>query len=145
MINGNRLTNQCLRYIVIENQEHVILCIANEDRNDKFLCQLKEKVLKIEGTEEIIHKVLQFIEDIKIYLQRGIYFITIQYKIRYKYLFRGFIIKDWYGEDKQCNQYVLQNEMIVKECVQYYYEYQITRNEIYYNPRKQNEILKKWC
>ena len=73
--------------------------------------------MQVEGTKEIIHKVLQFIEDIKTYLQRGDYFITNQYRIGYKYLFQGFIVRDWYRKEVSYYCYVLQNEPILKEYI----------------------------
>ena len=48
----------------------------------------------VKGTEEIVHEAIQFIDNIKTYLTGNNYFITTQQEVGYKYLFRGFIVKD---------------------------------------------------
>ena len=77
IINSNSIMNQCSRCINIENWKHVILCIVNEERNTDFIFQLKEKMLLIEGMEEITYKAMQFIENMRNYLLRQSYFIII--------------------------------------------------------------------
>ena len=120
LVNSEAMLTQCPRCINKEDQEYVLLCVANEDCNDEFIYQLKKKAIQVEGTKEIIYKVLQFINDIKTYLQQGDFFITNQYRIGYKYLFRWFIVHDQYCENENCYQYILQNELIVKEYIKYY-------------------------
>ena len=68
MINREAISTKYLWYINKEDWEYILLYIANEERNEEFIFQLREKVIQIEGTKEIIHEVLQFIENIKTYL-----------------------------------------------------------------------------
>ena len=82
--------------------------------------KLKEELLKVKSTEKIIHEIIQMINNIEQYLLGNNYFITKQKEISFKKLFRGFVVRDWFDNDMECNKYYLQNEVIVRECVGYY-------------------------
>ena len=122
MINKVRVKDDCPQYIEREFWEHIILCIKNKEIRDKFLFTLKEKLLAIEGMEDVIHEILQMIEDIKNYLNRYDYFITAQNTIGFKNLFRGFVLKDWINAEEQYNKFYIQNEIIVQKCMKHYYD-----------------------
>ena len=77
-----------------ENWEHVLKYSKNTNQRQEFLFTLKEKLLVVEGTDEVVHKVLQIMDDIKNYLESNEYFIMVQDLIRFKNLFCGFILKD---------------------------------------------------
>ena len=47
-----------IRCIERESWEHIILCVKNEELREEFLFTLKEKLLAVEGTEDVIHETL---------------------------------------------------------------------------------------
>ena len=63
------------------------MCNSNEKRREEFIFILKEKLLKMEGMEEVIHEVLQIIDDIKNYLNGYNIFITAQGELGFDKLF----------------------------------------------------------
>ena len=104
---------------------------------------MKEKLLKVERIEEIIHEVFQMIDDIKIYLESYNYFITAQKEIRFKFIFRGFILKDWIDVLTNCRKYSLYNEVIIQESIKFYVLCWEDRNMIYHSEKIQRELLIK--
>ena len=101
--------------------------------------------MKVEGIDKIIHEVLQMIKDIKIYLEGYNYFITAQKEIGFKFIFRGFILKDWINALTNCRKYSLHNEVIIQESVKFYALCWEDRNRIYHSKKIQRELLTKQC
>ena len=98
--------------------------------------KLRDQLLTLEITEEVIYETLQMINDIEQYLKGNQYFIMMQKEIGFKELFYRFIAKDWFRSDPECKKFRLQNKKIVKECVDYCGKYWKLRNEIHYNKSK---------
>ena len=106
---------------------------------------LKEELFEAESTESVIHETIQMINDIEQYLLGNNYFITMPKEISFKALFKGFIVKDWFHKDIEYSKYTLQNEIIIKEYVDFYQKCWKKRNKIYHDKVRQNKILKEWC
>jgi len=54
-VNKIEIDDDYPRCINPENYEHILLCHQNEELRVEFLFLLKEKVLKVEGTDEVVH------------------------------------------------------------------------------------------
>ena len=68
---------------------------------------------------------------------------TIQMLVGIEIIFRGIIVRDWFGIS-DTNKYHQINKIIIREAIKFYYQYQINQNTIYHSKEKQIEYLKKW-
>ena len=60
---------------------------------------------------------------------------TLQYKVGVDKIFKGFIIKDWFGENEYA-KYRKWNKVLIKQSIEFYQKYWTERNEAYYQPEK---------
>ena len=65
-------------------------------------------------------KAMNFVENIKEYLEKGVESNGIQNIISYKSLFRSYIVKVWATLDSDEKKYQSYNAIFVKECVRFY-------------------------
>lgn len=80
-----------------------------------------------------------FVEDVIEYLNRGENYRTTQQILGFKELFRGYVVKDWFGHNEECITCKEHNKIIVTMCVRYYWKCWEHRNEWHNKP----EILRK--
>ena len=78
---------------------------------------MKKKPTNVEYEE-----LFDMVEDILIYLEDGDKdkYITNQYMIRMRLLFRGYIVKAWKGVNFLVSTYRKLNRIVVRHCVMYY-------------------------
>ena len=62
---------------------------------------------------------------------------TKQKEIGFKAFFRGWIVKDWFGNNELCNKYREWNRIIVRGYVGFYNECWAERNKLFYSKDNQ--------
>ena len=80
------------------------------------------------------------IEDIVDYLNGNDHVPRSQNVIGFKMLFRGYIVKDWFGTNSDETKYSYVNQLIVRCCVRLYHKCWLQRNDT----MKRDEKLKEW-
>ena len=61
-----------------------------------------------------------------------------------KELFRGYVVKVWFGINMNSDIYRALNKVVVKKCVEFYVKYWKHRNEAYHDTEKQKKRIKSW-
>ena len=91
--------------------------------------------------EEEINKM---IKDIRKFLVNREEFETNQQYLGFEVLFRGFVIRLWFGTDFSNNKYADCNKVLAQLSIQFYVKYQKQQNECNNNVIKQCERIVKW-
>ena len=66
-----------------------------------------------------------------------------QAKLGVELLFKGFIVWSWDGNEVL--NYRALNKIVVRESINYYYKYWLTRNKLQNDVTRQKKILTKWA
>ena len=114
-------SNKCLQYGAIEDWEHIIKCSFRKKERDQWKKKTRNLVQKIKQLPEAIKiDAGTFINDIHEYLQGWTNVPGTQNVIGFKYLFRGFVVRDWFGANELENKYSKANKVIVEQSVKFY-------------------------
>ena len=89
-------------------------------------------------------EVMQMINDIRKYLINRNDYETNQQYIGFKTLFRSYMIKNYQEANFNIMKYRKLNKILIKQCVQYYLECWMRRNEVLHDADFQKQRLRKW-
>jgi len=146
MINDYMVEAICPRCEMIETWEHVLKCNENKKGRPAFAEDLIETLIKNTSKEVNEDEIFTFVEDIMKYVrneEEGEYKSNQQY-VGMKELFRGYIVKVWFGTQFNSLKYHNLNKIIAKKCVEYYLKCWKERNEEYKNEEKQRQRIINW-
>ena len=115
LINEKIADNSCLQCNNRVDWIHIIKYHEIDHLKAPQLSELKEKLLKIKHDANL-EQIDLMIEDITLFLNDETPINTNQLIIRYNMLFRGYIIRNWFGMDSS-NKYKDLNKVIVKLCI----------------------------
>ena len=138
MINDYIVEARCPRCEMIETWEHVLQCNENKKGRPVFVKDLMETLIKNKSKEVNEDEIMSFVEDIMKYArneQEGDYKSNQQY-VGMKELFRGYVVKVWFGVQFNSLKYHNLNKIIAKKCVEYYLQCWKDRNKDYKNEDK---------
>lgn len=127
----------------IENWLHKIKCPEVTEIRDKWNKKLTHKICTTVKNESLKGHAFLFLETIEAFLDDREMIETTQTLIRYKELFQGFIIQDWFGQNTTETKYKHLNELFVKQCLQLYMKCWKDRNDIVQADAKLKERLLK--
>ena len=82
--------------------------------------------------------------DIENYLENKEDMNTMQQVIGHNMVFRGFIVKDWFGKNKNESKYVKYNKVITKLCTQHYWTCWKERNDIINTKDIKRKYVLEW-
>ena len=124
--------NECPRCLQKESQEHVIQYSETRHMRVKFILEVYKELKSIQTKEISNNELRAMIKDIRQFMKNEEEedFETNQSFIGMKQLFRGIIIRAWFGTNFEMNKYVEYNKIIVQYCMKYYWQCWIDRNEI---------------
>ena len=103
---------------------------------------MKNEVEKIENPEQIQWKLM--IDDVEKYMTNREDYCTMQQVLGHDMIFRGFIVKDWFGKNVNAHKYGKHNKAITKLCVQYYWMCWKERNEIMNKKEIKSKNVLEW-
>ena len=133
MINNGILAVECLRCRDKETWEHVILCKEIRLARAKFIYELKQKLLRVQG-QVSLEEIALMINNIRAYLTQQDYKLrTNQYYIGMKQIFWGYIIIAWMGTDFSIAHIRQHNKMLIKLSIDYYLKCWKDQNTILHN------------
>ena len=135
------ITDKCDLCGLTEDLVHILTCRANYQENIKFLTDLKSHLLKIDTQKPDI---IRFISDIGDFLEGRQDVRGTQTLVGHKNLFRGIVVKDWYGSDDSKGMYHVLNKIIVCKCVKHYTALWRARNHHRNNAVLRKERLLEW-
>jgi len=118
-LNGYSNT-KCLRCGDIENRDHVVKCTQTIEIQNKLEKTVFKEISKLATKPKIRADTLLFLKYIMDFLTNKQVGETTQNLIRFKELFRGYIVKDWFSKDETETKYSTLNEMFVLKCVMLY-------------------------
>lgn len=119
---------------VNETWDHIIRCPCQRQISLKFLETLREKLRKISKLHAAIDT---FVSDMVCYIQTGVERGTLAL-LGHRYVYRGVIVKDWFGADDRCSRYSDVNATLAKLCVDFYITQWKRRNE-----RRNSQVIRK--
>ena len=143
LIDKNKPTT-CLRCGQEETWLHVIQCCARKHETSEWKIEIIQKTKKLKENEEIMNDVEVFINDTIDVLQGTNSGRGTQALVGHDMLFRGFIVKDWFGGNINQTKYHNVNKIIVKESVTYYGKCWKDRNEVAANPTIRRDRKMIW-
>lgn len=126
-----------------EDWSHVIKCPRLKEKNTKLVERLNTELEKLENKEKVRWK--SMVNDIKNYLANINNENAMQQVIGHDVIFRGFIVKDWFGNGKDELLNRKYNRVIVKLCVQHYWTCWKERNDIMNNKDVKRKFVMDWC
>ena len=146
IINENMVEEICPRCEMRETWEHVIQCSENKKGRPMFVKDLIETLMKSKPKEVAEDDIISFVEDIMKYVRNDdeCDYQTNQQYVGMKELFRGFVVKVWFGVQLNDPKYHHLNKIIVKKCVNYYLQCWKDRNEDHMNEEKQRTRVLRW-
>ena len=135
--------NTCIRCSCLEDWLHVVKCSEAYEIREKWNKVVTHKIITMAKSEEIKSQALLFFRTIEDFLNEETVIETTQTEIGYKNLFRGFIVKDWFGYNEDETKYHQMNKMIVQQCVKLYVKCWKYRNTLVQEDTKTKERLLK--
>ena len=147
MINNNLIESNCPRCNQVETWDHVIRCNETIEIRKDFIKELLKDLLKEINDQISVDNMFSFGEDAMRYLEyedNEDECETSQSLIGMKDLFRGHIVKMWFGIDICSNICRSANKVVVRKCVKFYAKCQKHQNEAYYDKEKQKIRIKNW-
>ena len=84
------------------------------------------------------------VDDIEDFLNGNDRLKTKQRILGVSMIFRGFIVKDWHGDNVNCKEYLEFKKAIVKLCVAYYWKFWEERNEAKFKPEIRRKFVVEW-
>ena len=137
--------NKCAKCPVCgidENWSHVIRCPRLKEKNMKLIETLSNELNKLENRENVRWK--KMINDLEYYLTNKEDMSTMQQTIGCDMVFRGFIVKDWFGTNRGETKYQIFNKVTVKLCVQHYWTCWKERNDIMNTKEIKRKFVLEW-
>ena len=116
---------------------------TTEGKNTKLVEMLNAESEKLENKEKVRWK--SMVNDVENYLVNINNENTMQQVIGNDMIFRGFIVKDWFGNGKDellCRKH---NRVIVKLCVQHYWTFWKERNDMMNKKDVKRKFVMDWC
>ena len=139
MINEKLIEANCPRCNQIETWDHVVWCSDTVRLRREFITELLLDLLAEKNDEVSIDNIMSFGEDIVRYLEYEEdedEYETNQWLIGMKELFRGYIVKVWFGININSDIYRALNKVVVRKCVEFYVKCWKYRNEAYHDIEK---------
>lgn len=126
----------------VENWVHILLCPIARTMHRSFLKQLYEKMSKLQGIDNEKRAILRNIKD---FLWGKTVIPGTQAIIGYHQLFRGIVVKNWFGINDYQLKFAIANKILVKECVRYYGVLWLKRNERRFSENVRRKRLLEWA
>ena len=101
--------------------------------------------MRIKTYEEKINETNDMLTDIKNYLGGRRDCVTTQGTIGFDKIFRGYIVKDWHGDDEDCESCHEINKIIVKKIVDFYAKFWDHRNSCLNESETKRKMVVDWC
>ena len=130
---------KCPRCMSDESWDHVTRCPVISQMRKQCYENVKEMLVKTKFYEEKVQEAQGLLSDIKKYLNGDREYVTSQAVIGFDKIFRGCVVKDWCGDDVNCESCQEFNRVIVKKSVEFYNKYWDHR----YSCMNQKELKRK--
>ena len=111
----------------------------------KQYCEnMKEKLVRTKLYEEKVQEVKGLLSDIKKYFNGDRDYVTSQAVLGFDKIFIGYIVKDWYRDDENCESYHEFNRIIVKKSVEFYNKCWDHRNSCMNQKELKRKMVMDW-
>ena len=137
-----KLSSACDICGVEEGWAHILTCPYMRSRNKEFLLKLHNKLRKINECQDDVDL---FIQNIGLFLNGHSNMTGTQAAIGYKNIFRGFIVRDWFGSNESQQKFGELNRVIVHDAVTHYAANWRVRNLRRNSQECQKERLLEWA
>ena len=134
-------TDKCISCGETEDWTHILRCPSTVELREKWRNKLIKDIKHNEKNQSIHNDAFQFVEDIFLYMNGSNDVPGSQNVIGFKMLFRGYVVKDWFGGNSEETKYHNTNRMIVKSCVKLYHDCWCQRNDLMQNDKNKKDRL----
>ena len=123
-------SDRCISCRALEDWLHVLRCPSTIKLRDKWLHTIKKQLQRKINNQVILNDAFRFVDDIYCYLNGSTNVPGSQNIIGFNLLFRGFVVKDWFGANSDETKYHQSNKIIIKHCVHLYHDCLLQRNKL---------------
>ena len=141
MVNKH-ITSKCDVCNDPESWEHILQCPCTRNDSLEFLRSLETKLKNRSELHEDIEKMVSYLVA---FVLGNKNIPGTQQLLGYKYVFRGIIVKDWFGANDAEMKYSVLNKVIVQECVRYYLKAWGDRNDRLNSEKVRKLRLIEWA
>lgn len=135
------MTDKCDICGEIEDWDHILrFPIARNDQS-VFIAKLNLKLSKI---RDIDVERRHLIKNLEIFFSGHRNIDGTQNLIGYRNIFRGVIVRDWFGNDTSESKYCIANKILVHECVSFYCKMWLKRNDRRNSEQCRKQRLVDW-
>lgn len=135
---------KCPRCMNEESWDHVIRCPALEEMRNEYCENMKEMLSKIKFYENKVREVQGLLSDVKKYFKGEKDFVASQVLIGFDKIFRGYVVKDWCGDNETCESCHEFNKVIVKKSVEFYNTCWDHRNSCMNKKELKRKMVLEW-
>ena len=116
------------RCMIDETWDHIVKCASTKTMRTDYLKNIRETLMRTKTHEKKINETNDIFSDVKNYLGGQRDCVTTQGIIGIDKIFRGYIVKNWHGDDEDCESHHEINKIIVKKSVEFYVKFWNHRN-----------------